>query len=608
VADMTLRMILLGIDKSATSALRGVGDEAEKSSSKAAALGKAAGIGLAAIAGGVGVLLKTGYDETKDASAGQAQLEAGLKSTGNAANTTVDSMEALASSIQNYSGQTDDSIVGAEQLLLTFTNIKNNGPDKIFDQATVAAADMAAKLGGDASSQAIVLGKALNDPVKGITALTRVGVSFTDKQKETIAAMVKTGDTAGAQKVILGELNTEFGGAAKAAGQSLPGQLQRAQRSFEDISQAVVTDLLPAVTSLIGFITDYALPAIKAMTQFWMDHKVIVGIIVAAIVGLTAATAAWNVVQGVQAVLAGEAAAATGLQTFALGAQKVALGVATAAQWLFNAAMSANPLVLLALAIVAVIAVIVIIATKTQWFQELWRAAWGAIQNAASAVWNWIKSNWPLILTILTGPIGLAVAAIVKNWGAIKQGFQDVINWTKGAVETYVGFYLSLPGKIADVFSNAGTLLYDAGKDLIQGLINGMKSMLDAAKNVAKNIAGSVVDGAKGLLGIHSPSTVFHEIGTNVVTGFSNGITSNAGLATGSMTALLSDNTTSKAIAAGDAQAVRGGGISTGPAEVHIHFTGAVYGSLQEFAQKITPEISRQAYQGQFQIPATAVR
>ena len=76
MADMTLRMILLGIDKSATSALRGVGDEAEKSSSKAAALGKAAGIGLAAIAGGVGVLLKTGYDETKDASAGQAQLEA----------------------------------------------------------------------------------------------------------------------------------------------------------------------------------------------------------------------------------------------------------------------------------------------------------------------------------------------------------------------------------------------------------------------------------------------------------------------------------------------------------------------------------------------------
>lgn len=209
-----------------------------------------------AAAVGFGAILKTGFDEAKDAAEGTAQLAAGIASTGNAASVSVDGLNSLASSIQDYSGQTDDSIVKSEQLLLTFTNIKNNGPDKIFDQATKASADMAAKFGGDASQQAVLLGKALNDPVKGISALQRVGVSFTDSQKNTIDAMVKTGDVAGAQKVILGELNTEFGGAAKAAGESFPGQLKRVHRAFEDLSQGIVQGFLPVMgPALEGVIT-----------------------------------------------------------------------------------------------------------------------------------------------------------------------------------------------------------------------------------------------------------------------------------------------------------------------------------------------------------------
>lgn len=227
-----------------------------------------------AAAVGIGSILKTGFDEAKDAAAGTAQLAAGIQSTGNAANVSVDGLNNLASSIQGYSGQTDDSIVKSEQLLLTFTNIKNNGPDKIFDLATKASADMAAKMGGDASSQAVLLGKALNDPVKGITALTRVGVSFTDAQKATIASMVKTGDVAGAQKVILGELNTEFGGAAAAAGQTFPGQMERAHRAFEDLSQGIVQGFLPVMgPSIEGVIKlmQAITPAIGGVAQSVAD-------------------------------------------------------------------------------------------------------------------------------------------------------------------------------------------------------------------------------------------------------------------------------------------------------------------------------------------------
>lgn len=227
-----------------------------------------AGLGLAGIGVSIGAIFKTGFEEASDASAGIAQLAAGIKSTGNAAHVSVDGMTALASSIQDMSGQTDDSIVKAEQLLLTFTNIKNVGPNKIFDQATQAAADMAAKMGGDASQNAILLGKALNDPAKGLTALMRVGVSFTAQQREQIAAMMKSGDVAGAQSIILKELQTEFGGAAKAAGETLPGMLARGKRAFEDMSQTVVETLLPIVMPAISGVSEAVKKASPYVVEF----------------------------------------------------------------------------------------------------------------------------------------------------------------------------------------------------------------------------------------------------------------------------------------------------------------------------------------------------
>lgn len=208
--------------------------------------------GPLAVAFGLGSIFKSGFGEAMDAAAGTAQLAAGIKSTGNAANVTVGGLNDLASKIQLYSGQTDDSIVSAQKLLLTFTNIKNEGPDKIFDRATIAASDMAARMGGDASDSAIQLGKALNDPIGGIASLSRVGVQFTDAQKASIKAMVESGDVMGAQKVILGELETQFGGSAKAAGESFPGQVEILKRSFEDFSQMIVGRFLPSLGGGVG--------------------------------------------------------------------------------------------------------------------------------------------------------------------------------------------------------------------------------------------------------------------------------------------------------------------------------------------------------------------
>jgi hypothetical protein len=229
-----------------------------------------AGLGAIGIAVGVGEFIKKGIEEYSTADALNAQFAAGITSTNNAANLSVKGMDQLAASIAGYSGQSYASIGKTEQVLQTFTNLRNVGPNKIFDEATTAAANMAAKLGGDASASAIQLGKALNDPVKGMTALRRVGVAFTQAQTDQVKAMVKSGDVMGAQKVILGELNTEFGGAAKAAGETLPGEIARSKVAFGELTKAVVGGVMPFVTPVIAGIANAMValtPHVEALAE-----------------------------------------------------------------------------------------------------------------------------------------------------------------------------------------------------------------------------------------------------------------------------------------------------------------------------------------------------
>lgn len=158
---------------------------------------------------------------TIEAEQNLAQLEARLKSTGGVAGLTADDLTGLADELQAITTYSDDAIIGAENLLLTFTNIRGD----VFREATGAILDMSTALGQDLKQSTIQLGKALNDPVKGITALKEVGVSFTKAQKDQVEAMVKVGDVAGAQRLILQELATEFGGAATAARDTFGGAM-----------------------------------------------------------------------------------------------------------------------------------------------------------------------------------------------------------------------------------------------------------------------------------------------------------------------------------------------------------------------------------------------
>tara|TARA_R110002012_G_scaffold13648_4_gene57972 strand:- start:2109 stop:3983 length:1875 start_codon:yes stop_codon:yes gene_type:complete len=182
-----------------------------------------------------------------------AQVEAGIKSTGQAAGFTADELMKMASDLQKKTIFGDEDILqGVTAQLLTFTNIAGEQ----FDRTQLAALNLSTRLDGDLKSASIQLGKALNDPVANLSALSRSGIQFSDSQKETIKSLAETNRLADAQTIILNELDKQYGGAAEAASQAGLGPFQQLQGVLADVSEEfgklILENLDPLKTALTG--------------------------------------------------------------------------------------------------------------------------------------------------------------------------------------------------------------------------------------------------------------------------------------------------------------------------------------------------------------------
>ncbi len=213
---------------------------------------RAIGAAFAAIGGAIGA--RAVIDATVRQENALRQLEARLKSTEGAAGLSSQELQNLASSMQQLTTFGDEAVMEMEGLLLTFTNIQG----EVFKRATPAILDMSVAMGTDLRSSAVQLGKALNDPVLGLTAMSRAGIQFTDAQKETIKALVEGGRTAEAQGLILKELEKQFGGAAAAAADTFGGALQQTKNAFGDLLEAPggLKDGKEALQGLTTFLQD----------------------------------------------------------------------------------------------------------------------------------------------------------------------------------------------------------------------------------------------------------------------------------------------------------------------------------------------------------------
>jgi hypothetical protein len=254
------RKIEVEIIGDASSYRRALG-QAQGTTSK---FGKAAKLALVggAAAGlyALGKAAKIGWDEFNQGQKVAAQTNAVLKSTSGVANVTAKHVDDLAHSLMLKSGVDDEAIASGENLLLTFKGIRDEAGrgNDVFTQTTKIALDMATALGTDVTTAAMTLGKGLNDPITGMSRLTRVGVTFSQKQKDLITRLAETGRTMEAQRVILKELRQEFGGSARAAGQTLGGQINILRERFNNWAGDMVARVIPAIESFVGFISKVA--------------------------------------------------------------------------------------------------------------------------------------------------------------------------------------------------------------------------------------------------------------------------------------------------------------------------------------------------------------
>ena len=174
------------------------------------------------------------------------KLQAVVKSTGGSAGFTAEALAQMAGSLQKTTIFGDEAIINMQALLATFTQVR--GP--IFQEATKAILNVSNVMGGDLQGAALQVGKALNAPIEGISALSRSGIQFSQSQKDMIKSLVETGRVAEAQKMILAELEIQFGGSAEAAAKTASGGYLQMQNRLGDIREEIGARVIPVLTSL----------------------------------------------------------------------------------------------------------------------------------------------------------------------------------------------------------------------------------------------------------------------------------------------------------------------------------------------------------------------
>lgn len=304
MASRRLEVVIAGNASGATRALGQLENRSERTSRAMSGLRRVGGA-LAGVFAGVqiGQFLRGAIAEAEEAQTVMAQTNAVIESTGGVAGITAGHLQRMSARLSELAGVDDEVIQQGGNLLLTFRNISAEGG--IYDEALASALDMSAALGTQLQPNIMAVGRALNDPVAGLSRLTRMGVSFTQAQKDQVAAMMYFGDTAGAQRIILEELAAEFGGAAE-ANATASGRMRVA---WENLQEQVGTGLLPVVEQL----ADGLASVNDGFTQLSGPvQRIVVGIgLVAAAAGAAAA-----IFSSVWAGVAVAAVAAVGLEIY----------------------------------------------------------------------------------------------------------------------------------------------------------------------------------------------------------------------------------------------------------------------------------------------------
>ncbi len=484
-------------------------------------------IALAAAGAGIlafGSFLKDSITEAANSELAIADLNAVITSTGGVAGITSQAAQDLASSLQSVTRFSDETIMKAEGMLLTFTNIGKN----VFPLATETVLNMAEKFGG-ADAAAIQLGKALNNPIEGITALKRVGVQFTDEQENLIASLMAAGKIEEAQKIILGELQTEFGGLAIAAGNTAAGLKDRFVNTLSDVKETVGNAILPSLVKLGDTL----------MTTF-SDPKVqeFISVFAQKLADMSVITIDWILDLPNKIRELGDAVAASPFGAFLefMGLWWAANGdsIKTTAESLFNGIQEAvgragstlGPFVE------------EILSKLMLWFAEngplitetisVLGAAFGYLVDAIVLFWEAVQPVLSSFLTLLMSWGTLIMQVITGDFSGAWETFKQIISNAIAYVQTILSSFFSLIlqllgsnvaefnkvwsdnwnqlveilGKVKDNIAAKFGEWRDMGVQLIQNMIDGVRSAVGDLISAAVGVVGDALGAASGALGL----------------------------------------------------------------------------------------------------------
>jgi hypothetical protein len=470
-------------------------------------LGAALGLGFAGVQTLANVF-KDSIAEAQEAIKVNAATAQIIKATGSAANVTADQVADLSQRISEQIAVDDELIQTSANLILTFKNVRNEGTGlaAVFDRTVLAAQDLSAAGFGDAESAAKMLGKALNDPKLGLTALSRAGVTFTEQQKDQIKTLTEGGDVLKAQQLILAEVESQVGGVAGATATGI----DKFNVYFSNLKEELGLAILPLINALISGL----IPAIKGLTDGIKNSSTFIQENKTAIILVTVAVAAFTAALVVQRAALTASSIAFAANVVASKLLVGAINLTTTAIVAMSAAMRLIPFVAIATAAVAFVMVLDQGAkSQKAWREETkrsldatngWKDAQGNATKAAvayAAANRFSKYAQQDLTKAISGTVGAAIAAGNAMGSTLTPNTYEAGEAAERAASSYVSLWEAIwnAKRIASDFANTSGTVTSAisegvkmgGSPVWQKIASGYGAV-DKAANGAAGSAGSV--------------------------------------------------------------------------------------------------------------------
>jgi phage-related protein len=405
----------------------------QKIQATARALGPAATIGFGALAFGATQAIQAA-EAAEVADNRLKQIAQSMGIFGAETDKVTARLGAFAEQTMKTTAIDDEQIKATQAKLLTFKNLAQTA-DTVggaMDRATLAAIDLAAAGFGSAETNAVQLGKALQDPVKGITALARAGVTFTKEEKEKIKTLVESGKMLEAQNLILGAIETQVGGTAEATATGS----QRMNAAFGELSEKIGTALLPVFEALV--------PVVISLITFMQDNT---GVVIT--LGVVFATMA-------AAIIA------------------------------VNVAMYANPISLI---IAGVAALVVGIVLLVNWLVQL-AGGWTSVTKGFMEGLAKIGAFFTTIFTTIQTTVKTVFDFLVKTWNGavlgVKNGLTELSNFFNSVFEAI--------GQGIVGYINGWIGVFEGFVNRVVGGLNGIISLANQALSAIASATGGAIN------------------------------------------------------------------------------------------------------------------